>query len=76
MFTLIIRTLISIYKAITGIFSFIVNLITETAAIVRFLGSAIAAIPSYLDFFPPAFGAALIALLTVAIVYKITGREG
>lgn len=68
--------ILGIYHAIISIFDFLGNAIKELATIARLLGSAVASIPSYLGFLPSAAIALVLALVSIAVLYKITGREG
>lgn len=60
----------------TSIFKFLGSLIKDLFTIAGLLGKAVASIPSYLNFFPAAFTAVVLVLISIAVIYKITGREG
>lgn len=70
------NTLIWIYEFFTSIFDFVVNIFRDLSAMANLMKQAVAAIPSYLRWFPSAFTAIILVLITVAIAYKILGREG
>lgn len=76
MLTTIKDILFGIWDFITGIFEFLTSTILELAHVAGFLARAVASIPSYLGFFPAAFGSLLLVLVSVAVIYKLLGREG
>lgn len=68
--------ILAILSFFTSIFSFIGSLIKDLVTIAGLLVKAVASIPSYLTFFPAAFTAVVLVLVSIAVIYKITGREG
>lgn len=68
--------ILGIYHAIISIFDFIGSALRELAMIARLCAQSVAAIPSYLGFLPASAIAIILALVSVAVLYKITGREG
>lgn len=69
-------TLIWIYDFFISIFDFVVNIFRDLSAMANIMRQAIAAIPSYLRWFPSAFTTMILVLITIAVAYKILGREG
>lgn len=65
-----------IYDFFVSIFTFIVNIFRDLSAMANLMKSAIRAIPSYLSWFPSTFTVAIILLISIAVAYKILGREG
>lgn len=70
------NTIVWIYDFFTSVFTFIVNIFRDLSAMADLMKSAFHAIPSYLTWFPAAFTATLTVLISIAIAYKILGREG
>lgn len=68
--------ILGIYHAIISIFDFLGSAIRELATIARLCAQSVAAIPSYLGFLPASAIAIVLLLVSVAVLYKITGREG
>lgn len=60
----------------TSVFSFITSLFKDLATMAGLLAKSVASVPQYLTFFPAAFTAIVIALISIAVIYKILGREG
>lgn len=69
-------TLVWIYDFFTSIFDFVVNIFRDLSAMANLMRQALHAIPSYLHWFPSAFTTVILLLITIAIAYKILGREG
>ncbi len=63
-------------SAIIGLIDFLVGFISDIVYLVQVTGRALAQIPTYLSWMPPQVSALLIAIITIAVIYKITGREG
>lgn len=70
------NAILFIVSFFTSIFTFVGNLIKDLATIAKLLAKAVASIPTYLNFFPAAFTAIVITLISIAVIYKILGREG
>lgn len=68
--------ILGIYHAIISIFDFLGSAIRELATIARLCAQSVAAIPSYLGFLPASVIAIVLVLVSIAVLYKITGREG
>ena len=76
MLTTIKEILFGIWDFIVGIFDFVAGIFRDLAAVARFLVHGFAAIPSYLGWFPASFAALLVVGVSIAVIYKIAGREG
>ena len=70
------NAILAILSFFTSIFTFVGSLIKDLATIASLLGKAVVSIPSYLSFFPAAFTAIVITLISIAVIYKVVGREG
>lgn len=70
------NAILAILGFFTSIFAFLGNLIKDLATVAQLLAKAVAAVPSYLSFFPAAFTAVVLSLIAIAVIYKILGREG
>lgn len=73
----------SLLNAITGIFNLIVSLVDFVFSLVRdllivvdMLGKFIIELPSWFNvFMPPGLTPVLMVLLSVTIIYRVTGRD-
>ena len=64
-----------IVDLLMGVIDFIIKFITEIIYIIKLTGTIISNIASYFYFMPAVVSTALIALITIAIAYKIAGRD-
>ena len=70
-----IDILSTIVDFLMGLFDFLVKIVTEIIYIIKLTGTIIGNIASYFYFMPAAVSALLITLITIAIAYKIAGRD-
>lgn len=71
----IISFLEGIGSAITGFFAFVASLISDLVYLVSLTGKALAAIPSMVAWLPAPVLALLTTCITVAVLYKVLGRD-
>lgn len=73
------KTLISfiegIGSAITGFFSFVFSLIEDIVYLVKLTGRMLAQIPVFFSWLPGPVLAVIVTAVTVAVLYKVLGRE-
>lgn len=72
----IVGFLSSIGNVIVTAFEFLVDTINGIVYIVKILGYFVANIPNYFDWLPGEFVTIVVMIFSVAVVYKILGREG
>lgn len=65
----------NIASFIKSVIDFVVNLFNDLIYVIQVIGQAIARIPTYLAFIPPAVVGIFVLALTVIVVYKIAGRD-
>lgn len=65
----------SIIDFFSMVIDFIITLFRDLAAMAVALTEAVAQIPNYLGFFPPAILALLLTVFGVVVIYKILGRD-
>lgn len=65
----------SLVDFLVGIFNFIAKIIEEIIYIIKLTGTIIGNISSYFYFMPAVVSGLLITLITIAIAYKIAGRD-
>lgn len=65
----------SIGGAIVAAFDFLVSLIMDLVYLVQITGKMLAQIPLYFSWMPPAISAIVITAVTIAVLYKILGRD-
>lgn len=61
---------------ISNVVGFILDFIKDIVYIITLLGETIISIPDYFGWLPTAVASLILALFAIAVVYKITGREG
>ena len=71
----IISWLEGLVDIIAGLIDFVVNSISQTFELVKMLGEAASKIPDLFGFLPPPVVAICVSFLSVAILFKILGRE-
>lgn len=72
----IISFLSTIGNVIVTAYQFLVDTINGIAYIVEILGYFLASIPEYFAWLPSEFVTIVVMTFSVAVVYKILGREG
>lgn len=65
----------SIVKFFEAIVDFVIDFFEDLVYVIELVGETVKDIPSYLDFFPPVIVTGVLALVGVAVVFKILGRE-
>ena len=73
--TAVIETLGNIASAIGSVINFLIDMVLQIIDMVKMVGDAALTIPKLFGIFPPVVTAALLAVLSIAIIYKILGRE-
>lgn len=61
--------------AIVGFFDFVFSLIQDIVYLVQLTGRMLAQIPRYFAFLPPPVLAVIVTAVTIAVLYKVLGRE-
>lgn len=71
-----------IYKAIKSVVNFfdsivdfILDFFSDLKYIIELLADTVTSIPDYLGFFPSVMVGAIITLVSIAVIYKVLGRE-
>lgn len=62
-------------SAITGFFDFVFSLISDIVYLVQLTGRMLAQIPRYFSFLPAPVLAVIVTAVTIAVLYKVLGRE-
>lgn len=74
------QAIISFFESIGSIIStvidFIIGLFRDLIFLIQLLGNFLANIPTYLSFLPSAVTASVILIFSIAVIFKILGREG
>lgn len=65
----------SITSFLGSIVDFVVDFFQDLVYVINLLGETIKSIPQYLGFFPTILVTAVISLVSLAVVFKILGRE-
>lgn len=71
----LISLLEGIGSAVTGFFEFVFSLIADIVYLVQLTGRMLAQIPRYFSFLPPPVLAVIVTAVTIAVLYKVLGRE-
>lgn len=66
----------SIGNVIVTAYQFLVDTINGIVYIVKILGYFVTNIPTYFDWLPGEFVTIIVMIFSIAVVYKILGREG
>lgn len=72
----IINAVETIIDFIDTIWKFIKDFTADTFEMIELVGETVKSIPDYLSWLPAEVVTALIAIFSVAVIYKILGREG
>ena len=64
-----------ISSAITGVLDFLFSLIGDVVYLVQLTGRMLAQIPRYFSFLPAPVLAVIVTAVTIAVLYKVLGRE-
>lgn len=59
----------------TAIVDFVIDFFGDLVYVIDLLADTIVSIPDYLGFFPSILIAAVVSLVSIAVVFKILGRE-
>lgn len=62
-------------SAITGFFSFVFSLVEDVVYLVQLTGKMLSQIPAFLAWLPPGVSAILLTAITIAVLYKVLGRD-
>lgn len=62
-------------SAISGFFSFVFSLVGDIVYLVQLTGRMLAQIPAFLAWLPPGVSAILLTAITIAVLYKVLGRD-
>lgn len=65
----------SIVKFFEAIVDFVIDFFEDLVYVIELVGETVKDIPSYLDAFPSVLVAGILALVGVAVIFKILGRE-
>lgn len=76
MLSTLVETVKEIGQALAAIWDFVWELIKGFAEVLQLLGRVVGALPQYLIWLPSTIVAITLAIFTVVIIYKVTGREG
>lgn len=71
----IIQFLNGIGNAISSAFNLVFGLLEDLIYLIKLTGRALASIPGYFAWLPSEFVALIVATITIAVLYKIMGRE-
>lgn len=71
----IISFLEGIASAVTGFFDFVFSLIADIVYLVQLTGRMLGQIPTYFAFLPAPVLAIIVTAVTIAVLYKVLGRE-
>lgn len=72
----LIDTLTGIGKAIMSAINFVVSTIQDLVYIVKMLTGVISDMPAYFGWLPSAIVTLLLSIISIAIIYKVIGRDG
>lgn len=70
-----ITILTSIFDFLVNIFNFIVHIVQEIIYVIKTTTAVLSSLGSFFVFLPATVSAILISLITLAIAYKIAGRD-
>lgn len=70
-----IEAIKSIVEIISSVFNFLIKVVSEIIYVIKLTGTILSNIASYFYFMPAVVATALITLITIAIAYKIAGRD-
>lgn len=71
----LIALLEGIGSAVTGFFEFVFSLIADIVYLVQLTGGFVPAFARYFSFLPPPVLAVIVTAVTIAVLYKVLGRE-
>lgn len=75
-FTAAFDSIKAIVDAIVGAFSFLVSFIGDLIYVVGLTADALVSLPELLRWLPAAVSTVIVLILTIAVIYKVMGREG
>lgn len=70
-----ISILTSIFDFLVNIFNFIVHIVQEIIFVIKTTAAVLSSLGNFFFFLPVTVSAILISLITLAIAYKIAGRD-
>lgn len=65
-----------IAKAISTAIDFLVSTLRDLVYVIQLLGKFLLSIPSYLGWLPTSIVSIIVLIFTIAVLYKILGRDG
>lgn len=68
-----IKSLVSFFDSVID---FIIDFFQDLVYVIDLLAETVKSIPEYLGFFPTILVTAIISLVSIAVIFKILGREG
>lgn len=72
----ILNAITGIFNLITSLIDFAFTLVRDLLVIVGMLGKFVVELPSWFNaFFPPGVTSVFLVLLSVTIIYRVTGRD-
>lgn len=71
----IVDFLTGIGQAITSGFSLVFGLLEDLVYLILLTGKVLLSIPTYFSWLPPQFVVLVVSILTIAVLYKVMGRE-
>lgn len=72
----IIRFFEGIGTALKSVLDFVISLFKDMAFMVQLLSKFLSSIPDYFGWLPAGVISTLVLIITIAVLYKILGREG
>lgn len=73
----VLDAVIGFFDLVVTLVEFIFGLVKDLLKVIAMLAETIVRLPGYLGiFFPSAFVAVFVAIISVVVIYKTVGREG
>lgn len=72
----IIKAFESFFETIKVIIDFVIGIFEDLLFLIQLLGNFLANLPTYLGFLPSAVVTAALTIFSVAVIFKILGRDG
>lgn len=66
----------SIADLIVGLVGYLIHVISDVIYMIGLLASIVLYFPSYITWVPPTIAGSITVIISLAVVYKIIGREG
>lgn len=68
-----IKSLVNFFDSVID---FVIDFFQDLVYVIDLLAETVTSIPDYLGFFPTILVTAIISLVSIAVIFKILGREG